>query len=114
MNPIIPNVRDFITSLEPGWTIVFVPIWQEIVFRYLPFRFWYIPGGNFLLVGIASNIAFAAIHWYFGIWFVLWAFVAGMFQWWVMTKFGLLAAIIIHAIVNVVDLTFGLRNLLTR
>lgn len=114
MRDLVTNLRNLTAAIEPWWTIILVPIWQEVVFRYLPFRFWYLPGGNFWLIGIVSNIAFAAIHWYFGIWFMLWAFAAGMFQWWIITKFGLAAAILVHIIVNVVDLTFGLRNLLIR
>jgi membrane protease YdiL (CAAX protease family) len=102
-----------IAKFEPYWTLILVPIWQEIAFRYLPWRFWYLSGGNFWVVGITSSIAFAAIHWYFGKWFILWGFVGGMLAWFVMIKFGLLAAILLHALINVIDLTFGLRNLIT-
>lgn len=112
MSLIIQSVRDFTAALEPWWTVVLVPIWQEVVFRYLPFRFWYLSGGNFWLVGIASNIAFAAIHRHLGWLFMLWALVAGMFQWWVMVEYGLVAAVLVHAFINIVDMTFGLRRFL--
>ena len=91
-----------------------MPIWQEVVFRYLPFRFWYLASENFWTAGIVSSLAFATIHWYFGKWFVLWGFFSGLILWWIMVKFGLLAVIIIHVIVNAVDLTFGLRNFLIK
>lgn len=98
------------SKIEPLWTIVLVPIWQEIVFRYLPFIFWYLPTGNFLLVGFVSSLLFALIHWYFGRWFVFFALIFGFVYWFVMVQYGLLAAILIHAIVNTIDLTFGIRN----
>ena len=112
MTLFIQNFRNITATTEPWWTILLVPIWQEVLFRYLPFRFWYVPLGNFWLVGIVSSIVFASIHWYFGKWFVLYAFGWGVILWWIMTAFGLVAAILVHAIVNVVDLLVGWRVLL--
>lgn len=112
MTKLAENIRDLTTSIEPWWTIVLVPIWQEVVFRYLPFRFWYAEGGDFWLVGVATSIIFALIHWYFGKWFLMAAFFAGLLYWWVMVNYGLAAAIITHAIVNISDVVFGLRRFL--
>ena len=104
----------FTSRIEPFWTIILVPIWQEIIFRYLPYKFWYLQTGNFLLVGIITSIIFALIHWYFGKWFVLIAFFAGLIYWTVMVKFGLPVAILVHALVNTIDLAFGLRHLIIK
>ena len=103
---------EIISKIEPIWTIILVPIWQEIIFRYLPYKLWHLKGGNFLLIGIVSSIIFALIHWYFGIWFVILAFLFGFIYWIVMVKFGLLAAILIHAAVNIIVLTFDLKSLI--
>lgn len=115
MEPILELVQKFrilTTAIEPLWTIALVPIWQEIVFRYLPFQFWYLTN-NFWWVGIASSIIFALIHWYFGGLFVLAAFFAGLLYWWAMVEFGLVGAILIHVVVNILDLTFGIRQFLS-
>ena len=104
------SVLKFTSKIEPFWTIVLVPIWQEIVFRYIPFTFWYLPTGNFLLVGLISSIIFALIHWYFGKWFVFFALIFGFIYWVAMVQFGLLVAILTHALVNTIDLKFGVRN----
>ncbi len=106
------NLLETTSKIEPFWTIILVPIWQEIIFRYFPYIFWYLPTGNFLLVGFISSVIFASIHWYFGKWFVLAAFFAGLIYWVMMVKFGLLAAILTHALVNTFDLIFGLRSLI--
>lgn len=88
-----------------------VPIWQELVFRYLPYRFIYLPIGKFWEVGLLSNIVFATLHWYIGKWFTIWAFLWGIILWWVMGRYGLIPAILLHSLVNVVDLRFGIRKL---
>jgi len=106
------SLLDVTSKIEPLWTVVLVPIWQEIIFRYLPYKFWYLSTGNFLLVGIVTSIIFALIHWYFGKWFVLIAFLAGLVYWIVMVKYGLIAAILIHAAVNIIDLAFGIRDII--
>ena len=110
MNKFVKSIRSFTTPIEPWWTIVLVPIWQEFIFRYLPFQFWYLPTGNFWLVGIVTSVIFALIHWYFGKWFVAAAFLAGLLYWWVMVNYGLIVAIVIHAVVNTSDVIFGLRR----
>ena len=107
-------IRDFIKTLEPYWTILLVPLWQEIIFRYLPYQLWYVPSHDFWLVGVASSIIFAAIHWYCGKWFVLAAFVAGLAYWFMMVEYGLFAAMLAHALVNGIDIAFGLRRYFTQ
>lgn len=114
MHRIAKVFQTYITSVEPFWTLALVPIWQEVVFRYLPFKFWYLPTGNFWLVGIVSSLAFAAIHWYFGKVFVIYAFLWGVILWFVMVKFGLLAVILLHAFINLADLILGIRGLLMK
>lgn len=108
----VQKIRIVTGSIEPWWTIALVPIWQEIIFRYLPFQLWYLSANNFWLVGIASSFVFALIHWYFGSWFVVVAFIAGLLYWWAMVEFGLVVAILVHATVNLLDVTFGLRQFL--
>lgn len=108
------NLRGFTASLGFWWSIVLVPIWQELLFRYVPYRFFYLPTGQFWLVGIVFNILFAAIHWYFGRWFILYAFVLGMIAWWVMVRFGLVAVILLHAVTNIALWYFGLSKILIR
>ena len=102
------------SKIEPFWTIILVPIWQEIIFRYLPYKFWYLHTGNFLLVGLISSIIFALIHWHFGKWFVLLAFLFGFVYWAVIVKYGLIAAILTHAFINIIDLAFGIRYLIMK
>ena len=110
----IQRIKSLTASLEPGWTAILVPFWQEFVFRYLPFNFFYISSvENFWLAGIISSVAFASIHWYFGRLFVLYAFSGGVILWWVIVNYGFAAAVFLHAVVNIVDITFGLRHYLT-
>lgn len=109
---LITKFRTVVASIEPWWTIALVPIWQEVIFRYLPFQFWYLPTQNFWLVGIVSSFIFALIHWYFGLVFAVAAFFAGLIYWWVMVHYGLVAVILVHALVNIIDLTFGIRHYL--
>ncbi len=100
-------------KIRSFWTLVLVPIWQEFVFRYLPYKFLYLPSGEFWLVGIISNIPFSAIHSYMGRAFLVFAFIAGMILWWIMVKFGLIYAILFHSIINAIDLGLGLRKILS-
>ncbi|MBS3070877.1 CPBP family intramembrane metalloprotease [Candidatus Pacearchaeota archaeon] len=106
---VFENILEFTQKIEPVWTIILVPVWQELVFRYLPYKFWYLPSGNILLVGIVSSIVFALIHLYFGKWFVLLAFFAGLLYWVIMVKFGFIYAILAHSAINIIDLSFGIR-----
>ncbi|MEK9178222.1 MAG: CPBP family intramembrane glutamic endopeptidase [Patescibacteria group bacterium] len=96
------------------WPIVLVPIWQEFLFRYFPYTLLYLPFGRFWEIGVVSNIIFAAIHWYLGKWFILWAFFWGMVLWWVIGRHGILAAILIHSLINIIDFHFGIRKLLQK
>jgi membrane protease YdiL (CAAX protease family) len=95
---------------EAWWrALITAPIWQEVVFRFLPFYLFYKSPSNFLLVGLISSLAFAAIHFIAGKWFVLYTFFGGLVLWATMVHFGLLEAILLHSAVNVIDKTFGLR-----
>jgi len=114
MNGLVKTVRKFSSRIEPWWTVVITPIWQEYLFRYLPYRFLYLPTGAFWEIGLTISAFFALIHWYFGKWFVVYAFVGGFVLWWVMVDFGLISAILVHAFVNIVDLRFGIRKFLTK
>lgn len=107
-------LRQSTTSLGFWYPIILVPIWQEVLFRYIPYKFFYLHSGNFWAIGIISNLIFASIHWYFGIWFTILAFFAGLVYWYVMVKYGLFAAIVIHALINLIDLALGLRNFLIK
>jgi membrane protease YdiL (CAAX protease family) len=107
------KVRLLTSSIKPVWTILLVPVWQEVVFRYLPYTFWYLQTNEFLFVGIVSSFVFALIHWYFGWGFVIAAFLAGLVYWFVMVEHGLIAAIAVHAFVNLVDVTFNIRQALS-
>lgn len=114
MNTFFEKGRGFISSLGLWWPIVLVPIWQEVLFRYLPFKFIYLPLGRFWEVGVVINVIFAAIHWYMGKWFMVWSFFWGMVLWWVMRKYGIVPAIVIHSLINILDLQFGIRELLQK
>lgn len=97
-------------NIEPWHTLLLVPVYQEFIFRYLPFKFWYLEGGNFWVVGIVSSLIFASIHWYFGKWFTLYTFFGGLVFWWFMVNFDLLVPIALHAIFNIVDLNTKFRH----
>lgn len=114
MNTFLEKGRALTSKLGFWWPIVLVPIWQEILFRYLPYIFIYLPYGRFWEIGILTNLVFASIHWYLGKWFILWAFFWGMVLWWVMGEFGIVGAILLHSLINVVDLRFGIRNYLRK
>lgn len=104
------KLRKQTLKLEPWWTLVFVPIWQEFIFRYLPYQFVFLPTGRFWEIGVLTSLVFASIHWYFGWKFVVCAFIAGFLQWLVMVHYGLLAAILLHSVLNLIDLRFGIRR----
>lgn len=115
MRILIINLTKKITSYTSRiyyfWAIIGAPIIQELVFRFIPYQFFYIQGGKYWEVGVISSVIFASIHWYFGNWFVLYTFVVGLFvYWWAMVNFGLIGAILAHSIVNILDLSIGLRN----
>ncbi len=83
------------------WTIIGAPIIQELIFRFIPYKFFYLPIGNYWQIGIASSLIFALTHWYFGKWFIVASFFAGLLYWWSMVNFGLVAAILTHSSVNI-------------
>lgn len=98
--------------VEPWWTLVWAPITQEIIFRYIPFQFFYFSSGNFWSIGLSSSTLFAAAHWYFGLKFSVYTFLLGLLCWWAMVNWGLVLAILIHAAANWIDLQIGWRKLL--
>src|SRR3990167_6480619 len=100
MGSFLNDMKSFVAPLGLLWPIVFVPIWQELLFRYFPYRFLYQPPGNFWLIGIITSLIFASIHWYFKSWFIVFAFFSGIFLWWVMVRYSLIAAILVHALIN--------------
>lgn len=110
----IERLRAYTSKIEPWWAVILVPIWQEALFRYLPYTFLYLTYDRFWEIGILTNVIFASIHWYLGKWFILWAFFWGMVSWWVMGEFGLLGAIFLHSLVNVADIHFGIRKYLQK
>ena len=107
----IPKTVEWWQSLtvriEPWWTLVGAPIIQESVFRYLPYQLYFSYGG-YNEIGIASSLLFAAIHWYFGKWFVLYAFVWGLVLWIVMVNYGLVATMVLHVLLNFVHWRLGI------
>lgn len=101
------------SRIEPGYTVVIVPIYQEILFRWVPFEFLYPIAGYFWLTGTILSLLFALTHGHLGKWFILYAFIGGLVLWYVVASFGLLSAILVHAVINIFDLKFGWRKYLT-
>ncbi|MBI4034020.1 MAG: CPBP family intramembrane metalloprotease [Candidatus Brennerbacteria bacterium] len=99
--------------IEPWWTLVGAPVAQEFVFRFVPYQIYVLYGG-FYAVGIISSLLFAAIHWYFGKWFVLYTFVGGLVAWFVMVSYGFLWAVILHVVANAVLLRLGILQKVKR
>lgn len=102
-------------SIEPFWTVVGAPVIQEIIFRFIPYQY-LVPyfGIDYLLAGIFTSVAYASIHWYFGKWFVLYTFFLGLLLWYIIGEFGIVAAIIVHSLANIIDLRVGWREMLRR
>jgi membrane protease YdiL (CAAX protease family) len=96
-------------QLEPYWSIIFVPIWQESVFRYIPYLI-FLKVNNFWLIGIISSLTFASIHWYFKKWFIAFSFFGGILLWIIIVKFGLLSTILTHLAINLLLVASGLRK----
>ncbi|MFC1625616.1 CPBP family intramembrane glutamic endopeptidase [Patescibacteria group bacterium] len=103
------KVRQLTSQTEPYWSIIFVPIWQELLFRYVPY-FIYLKLNNFWLIGIISSLVFTSIHWYFKKWFIVFSFFGGILLWIIIVKFGLLPTIIIHSTINLLLNASGLRK----
>jgi hypothetical protein len=93
---VLGRFKKFTSKFGLWWPIVLVPIYQEFLFRYLPYRFLFLPFGFLWEIGIVTNLIFAACHWYFGRWFMVWAFFWGMVSWLVIAEFGLLGSILLH------------------
>lgn len=104
---IIEKWQEFIAKIEPWWTLIGAPVMQELIFRFLPFQI-YLIYGKFYEIGIVSSLLFAAIHWYFGKRFVLYAFVWGLILWMVIVNYGFVAVIILHVLLNIVHLRLGI------
>lgn len=114
MEKVVARFNNFSSRFGFWWPIVFVPIYQEFLFRYLPYRLLFQPIGYFWEIGIFTNLIFALFHWYFDKWFMVWAFFWGMVSWLVIARFGLLGSILLHSLVNIVDLKFGIRYFLKK
>lgn len=99
-NSLIKPLRRSISKIEPYWTLVGAPVSQEIIFRFIPYQLFYLPTGNYWIVGLIASLLYSLIHWYFGILVTLGTFVLGIILWWVMVNFGLLPTILTHTVVN--------------
>ncbi|MFY9461643.1 MAG: CPBP family intramembrane glutamic endopeptidase [Candidatus Sungiibacteriota bacterium] len=107
MRNIVERWQSVTARTEPWWTLIGAPVMQEFIFRLLPYQL-HLAYGRFYEIGIASALLFAAIHWYFGRWFVLYAFVWGLILWFVIVNYGFLWVVIIHSFVNVIHLRSGI------
>ncbi len=96
------------------WAVVGAPIIQDVIFAYIPYKFLYLPTGLFWQIGIIASILFASIHWYFGKWFVVYAFIMGFIAWTIIVNYGLLTVIIFHSLINAIDWKIGIRRTLTK
>jgi len=103
----ITKWQNITAKIEPWWTLVGAPVVQEFIFRFAPYQLYLIYGG-FYIVGIVSSILFAAIHWYFGRWFVLYTLIGGTFLWIVMVQYGFLWVVILHSVANIILLKLGI------
>lgn len=104
----IMTIWKYTSRIEPWWTLVFAPLIQEFIFRLAPYMFFYRGPDEFWTIGIAASLAFAAIHWYFGKWFVLYSFAWGLILWWIMVSFGFIPAVFVHAVLNFFHMRFNL------
>ncbi len=114
MAKVISVYRNFADSTGFVWPIILVPIWQEYLFRFLPYRLLYLPSGKFWLIGVMTSLLFALIHFYFKPWFIVFTFFAGMFAWYLLVKYGFLAAVLFHALLNLIAWVFKLKELILK
>jgi len=106
----IMTIRKYTLRIEPWWTLVFAPLIQEFIFRFVPYKFLYVGTEQFWAIAFATAFAFALIHWYFRVWFVFYSFAWGLVLWWIMVSSGFVAVVLVHSILNF----FHMRlNLLT-
>ncbi|MFH0937348.1 MAG: CPBP family intramembrane glutamic endopeptidase [Candidatus Daviesbacteria bacterium] len=108
MDSVIKKLRSFAVRFDPWFTVVLAPVIEETMFRLLPYLAILSYPQQFWTIIISSNILFAAKHWYFGLIFTIIAFLAGLFYWWLMINFGILAAILGHSLINILWLKSGL------
>ena len=107
VNKLIKKWQNITGKIEPWWTLAGAPVMQEFIFRFVPYQI-YIVYGGFYAVGITSSVLFAAIHWYFGRWFMSYTLIGGAVLWLVMVNYGFLWVIILHIIANVLILKLGI------
>ena len=104
------TIRKYTLRIEPWWTLVFAPLIQEFIFRFVPYKFLYVGTEQFWAIAFATAFAFALIHWYFRVWFVFYSFAWGLVLWWIMVSSVFVAVVLVHSILNF----FHMRlNLLT-
>lgn len=102
------TIRTHTSRIEPWWTLVFAPLIQEFIFRFVPYRFFYLQTEQFWAIAFATAFAFALIHWYFGTWFMLYSFAWGIALWWIMVSFGFIPAVLVHSVLNFFHMRFNL------
>lgn len=95
------------SRIEPWWTLVGAPIIQEFIFRFVPYQI-YLSYGEFYVIGVASALLFAVIHWYFGKWFVLYSLVWGLILWVIIVNYGFLWTVIVHSAINILHWKLGI------
>lgn len=98
----VRKLKQFTSQYEPYWTIIGAPITQEVIFRFIPYQYFYLKTNNFWLIGIISSTLYALIHYYFGLIFTFGIFLFGLVLWAVMVRFGLIEAILLHSFVDVI------------
>lgn len=104
INRLTSIIRSHTSRIEPWWTMIGAPLTQEIIFRFIPYQLFYLPTKKYWLVGIVSSVVYALLHWYFGLTIIAGAFIFGLVLWWVMVKFGLIPAVLLHFLLNLVIL----------
>ena len=107
MGNVVEKRQSATARIEPWWTFIGAPVTQEFIFRLLPYQL-YLITGSFYGIGVVSSFLFAAIHWYFGKWFVLYSLVWGLILWWMMTSYGFAVVVIIHAVLNIIHWQLGI------
>ncbi len=104
-------IRNGTKTIEPWWTFIGAPVIQEILFRYIPYKYLYLPFGKFWLIGIVGALLFASIHWYFGKLFLAYSFLWGLLLWLLMARFGVVVVILIHIALNILHVRLGVIRL---
>lgn len=107
----LDSMRNITKSIEPWWTIIGAPVIQEFFFRFIPYTYAYLPFARFWLIGITSAVLFALIHWYFGKLFLAYSFLWGLILWLVMDSYGFSAVVLVHVVLNILHIQFGVIRL---